>query len=124
MGKPVVGAQLYTVREYTKTLDGIKSSLDRVAEAMDRLLAEMPRAEIIRTSLDKRGALVKVRDATEAVAVANRIAPEHLELSVADPQAMLDAGLRHWRRSLFSRHLAGRNHGTAQNTPACAGVCL
>ena len=65
--------------------------LDAVLEAMARLLPQMPRREIIRTSLRDRGALVRVRDLDQAAAIANRIAPEHLELSVEDPEALLPA---------------------------------
>lgn len=61
--------------------------LDRVAASMERLVQEMPRKEIIRTSLEGRGALIHVRDLDEAASIANYIAPEHLELSVADPLA-------------------------------------
>ena len=68
--------------------------LDRVAAALVRLLPERPRADIIRASLEQRGALVQTRDLQEAVALANRIAPEHLELAVADPDALLP-GIRH-----------------------------
>ncbi len=50
---------------------------------------EMPRAEIIRKSLSRRGALVKTRDLAEACVLVNRIAPEHLGLSVAEPEALL-----------------------------------
>ncbi|WP_038053198.1 histidinol dehydrogenase [Thioalkalivibrio sp. ALJ1] len=118
-----IAADLFSQAEHDEQAQSILVSwdaafLDRVAEAMDRLLAEMPRAEIIRTSLDKRGALVKVRDSADAVAVANRIAPEHLELSVADPQTMLDAGLRHAGAIFMGRYTsealgdycAGPNH--------------
>ena len=63
--------------------------LDRVEGALNRLLPEMERAEIIRKSLGSRGALIKVAGLDEAVEIANRMAPEHLELSVKDPQAML-----------------------------------
>jgi histidinol dehydrogenase len=49
----------------------------------------MDRAEIIRASLAARGAMIATRNLEEAVAVSNRLAPEHLELSVADPQALL-----------------------------------
>jgi histidinol dehydrogenase len=62
--------------------------LDKVADSMDRLMAEMPRAEMITTALKDRGALIKVKDLDEAVDIANIIAPEHLELSVAEPEAM------------------------------------
>lgn len=59
--------------------------LDRVEAAIDRLIGAMPRRAIIARSLADRGALVRVRDLDEACAIANEIAPEHLELSVADP---------------------------------------
>ena len=61
----------------------------RVAASMEKLLATMPRAGIIRASLGNRGALIKVRDLDEACAISNRIAPEQLELSVADADALL-----------------------------------
>ncbi|WP_213003995.1 histidinol dehydrogenase [Parahaliea maris] len=63
--------------------------LDRVQESIDRLLPTMERAEIIRASLTGRGAMILTRDLAEAVAINNRLAPEHLELSVADPDALL-----------------------------------
>jgi len=62
--------------------------LDAVASSMEKLVQEMPRADIINTALRLRGALVKVRDLDEAVDVANHIAPEHLELSVEEPLTM------------------------------------
>ncbi len=62
--------------------------IDAVAASIDRLLPTMERAAIIKTSINSRGALIKVRDMEEAVAVANYIAPEHLELSVEDPLTM------------------------------------
>jgi histidinol dehydrogenase len=68
--------------------------LDAVAAAMERLLPARPRAAIIRESLERRGALVRTRDLQEAVVLANRVAPEHLELAVADPDALLPA-IRH-----------------------------
>jgi histidinol dehydrogenase len=63
--------------------------LDAVQASIDRLLPSMERANIIRTSLANRGAMILTRDLAEAVAVSNRLAPEHLELSVADPEALL-----------------------------------
>lgn len=63
--------------------------LDRVQASIDRLLPGMERAEIIRASLAGRGAMIRARDLAEAVAVSNRLAPEHLELSVQDPQSLL-----------------------------------
>ncbi len=61
--------------------------LDKVTASIARLVEEMPRKEIIRTSLEGRGALIQVRDMDEAALIANYIAPEHLELSVDDPLA-------------------------------------
>ena len=68
--------------------------VDQVEAAMNTLLAGMPRADIIRASLANRGALITVRDLDEACEISNLIAPEHLELSVADPDALLPR-LRH-----------------------------
>ncbi|RZL58141.1 MAG: histidinol dehydrogenase [Variovorax sp.] len=59
--------------------------IDRVQEAIDRLLPAMPRAAIIAASLNGRGALIQTRDMEEACAISNRIAPEHLEISSGDP---------------------------------------
>ncbi len=58
--------------------------ISEVHSAIDRLITEMPRAEVIRTSLQNRGILIQTRDMDEACAIANRIAPEHLEISVTD----------------------------------------
>ncbi|MFA7580684.1 histidinol dehydrogenase, partial [Castellaniella sp.] len=60
--------------------------LDAVHAAIERLLPEQPRLAILRQSLAGRGALIQVRDLAQACELVNRIAPEHLELSVADPQ--------------------------------------
>jgi histidinol dehydrogenase len=91
--------------------------LDRVEASIERLLGEMPRAGIIATALAARGALVEVRDLDEAAAIANRIAPEHLELSVAEPRALM-AKIRHAGAIFLGRHAneplgdycAGPNH--------------
>jgi histidinol dehydrogenase len=79
--------------------------LDRVQASIDKLLPTMNRADIIRASLGDRGALVQVRDLDEAVDVANYIAPEHLELSVADPQAMA-ARIKHAGAIFMGRYTA------------------
>ena len=63
--------------------------IDRVLASMERQLAVMPRAEIIRASLTNRGALIRVRDLDEACVISNRIAPEHLELSVTNSEVLL-----------------------------------
>ena len=63
--------------------------LESVQASIERLLPDMERAGIIRASLAARGAMIKTRDLADAVAVSNRLAPEHLELSVADPESLL-----------------------------------
>ncbi|OGV76911.1 MAG: histidinol dehydrogenase [Methylotenera sp. RIFCSPLOWO2_02_FULL_45_14] len=61
--------------------------LDNVAASIQRLVEEMPRKDIITTSLTDRGALIHVRDLDEAAEISNYIAPEHLELSIDEPLA-------------------------------------
>lgn len=63
--------------------------LRAVSASIDRLLPSMERKEVIAASLSGRGALIKTRDLKDAISVSNRIAPEHLELSVEDPEALL-----------------------------------
>ena len=64
--------------------------LDAVAAEMERLLPLQPRGEIIEASLRERGALILAEDLNDAVTISNRIAPEHLELHLSDPDAVLD----------------------------------
>jgi histidinol dehydrogenase len=68
--------------------------LARVQASVNKLLADMPRHEVIRVSLTNRGALVKVRDMNEACDIANTIAAEHLEISAEQPQQWADK-IRH-----------------------------
>lgn len=63
--------------------------LDKVEASIQKLLPTMPRREIIEASLRNRGALILVKDLNEACAISNQIAPEHLEVSVREPQALL-----------------------------------
>jgi histidinol dehydrogenase len=63
--------------------------IDRVQASISRLLPEMERADIIRACLDKRSALILTSDLAEAAQISNGLAPEHLELSVAEPEALL-----------------------------------
>jgi len=79
--------------------------LDRVQEAIDELLPGMPRAEIIASSLASRGAFIHTSDLDSAAALVNRLAPEHLELSVEDPEAMLP-GIRHAGAIFLGRYAA------------------
>ncbi|HSR63475.1 MAG TPA: histidinol dehydrogenase [Gammaproteobacteria bacterium] len=64
-------------------------SIDDVSSSIERLLPEMERADIIRISLENNGALIAVDSMEEGIELVNRIAPEHLELSVKYPEALL-----------------------------------
>ena len=79
--------------------------LDRVAESITRLLPTLERAEIARTSIEGRGALIQVADMAQAIEVANRIAPEHLELSVENPEQYLEQ-IRHAGAIFMGRYTA------------------
>lgn len=81
------------------------SFLVAVQLSIDTLLPTMERAEIIKASLLARGALIKVNDLTQAAEVANVIAPEHLELSVEDPEA-LSKNIRHVGAIFMGRYTA------------------
>jgi histidinol dehydrogenase len=91
--------------------------IEAVAASIGRGLVTMPRREVIAASLARRGALVKVRDLAEACVLADRIAPEHLELAVADPDPLLarinNAGaifLGHFSSEAVGDYCAGPNH--------------
>ena len=91
--------------------------LERVAQSIETLLPGMQRRDIIAASLQARGALVLTRDLDEACALANRIAPEHLELALEDPDAWLpklrNAGaifLGRWSSEAIGDYCAGPNH--------------
>ncbi|WP_137720084.1 histidinol dehydrogenase [Methylobacillus flagellatus] len=85
-----VAMDLFSQAEHDELAQSILLSpnaefLDQVAASMARQVEEMPRKDIIRTSIENRGALIQVKDLDEAADIANYIAPEHLELSMADP---------------------------------------
>jgi histidinol dehydrogenase len=91
--------------------------LDSVEAAVARLMPQMSRRAVIEASLAARGALIEVRDLDEACEVANRVAPEHLEVSVEDPRALLpklrNAGaifLGRWSSEAIGDYCAGPNH--------------
>ena len=91
--------------------------LDAVEASLARQLPAMPRREVIGASLGARGALIETRDLAEACEIANRIAPEHLELSVARPEELLPkithAGaifLGRWSSEALGDYCAGPNH--------------
>ncbi len=88
-----VAMDLFSQAEHDELAQAILLSPDAeflraVEESIQKLLVEMPRKEIISTSLTNRGALVLVKDLDEAAEICNFIAPEHLELSVADPVSL------------------------------------
>jgi histidinol dehydrogenase len=83
--------------------------LEAVAASAQRQIGAMPRAAIIAASFANRGALIRVRDLDEAVAVSNLVAPEHLELAVADPDALLPK-IRH-AGAIFMGHHASESLG-------------
>ena len=91
--------------------------IEAVAQSANRLLEQMPRREIIQTALENRGALIHVADLDEACVIGNRIAPEHLELSVEHPQDWLPK-LKHAGAIFMGRYTseslgdycAGPNH--------------
>ena len=91
--------------------------LDAVDASIGKLLPGMERKSTIAASLKARGALILTRDLEEACAVANRIAPEHLELAVQDPEKILSsiktAGavfLGQWSSEAIGDYCAGPNH--------------
>src|SRR5213078_4328295 len=94
-----VAMDLFSQAEHDEDAQAILLSpderlLDAVAASIAQQLPGMARKEIIAASLGRRGALIRVRDLAEACSIADRIAPEHLELSVAEPEALL-AKVRH-----------------------------
>lgn len=91
--------------------------IDRVQASIERLLPIMPRRAVIETSLRDRGAFILVHDLEEAVAIANRVAPEHLELALADPDPWVEkihhAGaifIGHYTSESLGDYCAGPNH--------------
>jgi histidinol dehydrogenase len=91
--------------------------IDAVAASANKLLEQMPRREIIQTALENRGALIHVADLDEACVISNRIAPEHLEMSVENPQDYLPK-LKHagaifmgqYTSEALGDYCAGPNH--------------
>jgi histidinol dehydrogenase len=91
--------------------------LDRVEASIALLMGTLPRREVIAASLARRGALIQARDLAEACEIANRIAPEHLELSVAEPERWLER-IRHagavfvgrYSSEAIGDYCAGPNH--------------
>lgn len=94
-----------------------KPLLKKVAQEIEKALADLPKAEIAKAAIANRGALILVKDRAEGIEVINRIAPEHLELSVDDPEAMVKE-IRHAGAIFMGRYTpeaigdycAGPNH--------------
>ena len=117
-----VAMDLFSQAEHDELAQSILLSpdaayIDAVQAAIDRLLPGMPRREVIRASLEGRGALVRTRSMEEACAISNRIAPEHLEVSAREPQRW-EPLLRHagaiflgaWTSESLGDYCAGPNH--------------
>ena len=94
-----------------------KPLLKKVAQEIEKALADLPKADIAKAAIANRGALILVKDRAEGIEVINRIAPEHLELSVDAPEAMLK-DVRHAGAIFMGRYTpeaigdycAGPNH--------------
>jgi histidinol dehydrogenase len=117
-----IAMDLFSQAEHAETSQAILISqdgkfLDRVQTSIARLIPELPRRDIIEASLRRRGALIQVKGLAEACGIANRVAPEHLELSVADPKKWL-ARIRHagaiflgkYASEALGDYCAGPNH--------------
>ncbi len=117
-----VAMDLFSQAEHDEDAQSIlvcpdRGFIGRVRESIDRLLPTMERQAIIAAALQRRGALIECRDLEEAYALANRIAPEHLELSVAEPLEAVKQ-IRHAGAIFLGRHTseplgdycAGPNH--------------
>ncbi len=91
--------------------------IKEVEKSISKLLPSLEREQIIKTSLEKRGALILTQDIDEAVKISNRIAPEHLELSVEDPESIID-DIKHagaifmgtYSSEALGDYCAGTNH--------------
>jgi histidinol dehydrogenase len=105
-----VAMDLFSQAEHDEQAQAILISLDpgfadAVRKAMEELLEDMPRRDIIRASLESRGALITVPDLDRAVELVNTIAPEHLELSIEDAEAVAPR-IRHAGAIFMGRYTA------------------
>ena len=118
-----VALDLFSQAEHDAAAQSILLSPDAdfvqaVASEMVKLLPSMPRREIIEASLRNRGALIVTRDLAEAVELTNRIAPEHLELQVAAPDALVGQ-IRHAGAIFCGAHAAETFGDYAEGLPMC-----
>lgn len=105
-----IAMDLFSQAEHDEDAQSILVSSDadflaRVQDSIDKLLPTMQRAEIISASLSRRGVMIQVKDMDEAIEVANYIAPEHLELSVANPEEIAPR-IRHAGAIFMGRYTA------------------
>ena len=105
-----VAMDLFSQAEHDENAQAILLSpepafLDKVEQSMQSLLPTLERRDIIAASISGRAALIAVADLDDAIAVSNRIAPEHLELSVAEPELLLK-GIRHAGAIFMGRYTA------------------
>jgi histidinol dehydrogenase len=105
-----VAMDLFSQAEHDELAQSILISLDagftgKVREAAARLIKEMERHDIIRASIEGRGALINARSLDEAIELVNRIAPEHLELSIEDAAGVAKR-VRHAGAIFLGRHTA------------------
>jgi histidinol dehydrogenase len=117
-----VAMDLFSQAEHDESAQAILLSpndqyLNAVADSVARLIGEMPRKKVISASLKKRGALILTRDLDEACEVANRIAPEHLELAVQEAEKysskLRSVGaifMGQWSSEAIGDYCAGPNH--------------
>ncbi len=105
-----IAVDLFSQAEHDEDAQSILVTQDaefaeKVYASMNRLLGDMPREKIIRTALDDRGAIIVVDSEEQAIEMINIIAPEHLELSVDDPKALLPK-IRHAGAIFMGRYTA------------------
>jgi len=117
-----VAMDLFSQAEHDEDAQAIllcpdENFIKEVERSISKLLPKMEREQIIKTSLKKRGALILTQDIDEALKISNRIAPEHLELSVKDPESIID-NIRHagaifmgtYSSEALGDYCAGTNH--------------
>lgn len=117
-----VAMDLFSQAEHDELAQSILVSpsaayIDAVIASIEKLLPEMPRREVILAALENRGALIETRDLNEAIAIANRVAPEHLELAMSAADAWVEK-IRHagaifigpYTSEALGDYCAGPNH--------------
>lgn len=117
-----IAMDLFSQAEHDELAQSILLSTDadflnKVAQSIDQQIEVMPRKDVIQASLENRGALIQVQDLDEACAIANKISPEHLELSIDNPELWVEK-IKHAGAIFMGRHTcealgdycAGPNH--------------